>query len=161
MDSHTYTDSSIGGILNETFVKLFQEDSIRGRYDHDLVIIDGVWDRLYRRFMRRLLPVMFPLSKTSLRINTAAAKYAANMINSSPSASMINSPKASTSPSSTRKLSSGGFLLTSFNLSASMGISSSSRDRDRASSSASSNSSTADDDDVSESELQFLNAFGK
>jgi len=131
---YEYIDASIGNILSQTFEKIFQEEIIRNR--HGNLVLDGVWDRLYRRFMRRLAPVMFP--RTSLRINTSTNKTSFS----------TTSPSHSSSPS--RRLS-NSFLLTSLNLQA---------NKDRPTSSASSNSSTADDDDISESELQFLTAFG-
>lgn len=109
------------------------------------MVSDGVWDRLYRRFMRRLAPIMFP--QTSLKINTSTA----TTNTSAKSSSIISSPQHSTSPK--RRLSSG-FILTSFTLQA---------NKDRPTSPVSSHSSTLsdDDDNISESELQFLTAFGK
>lgn len=125
--------------MSETFDMILREDTIRSRVGDDLVL-DGVWDRLHRRFMRRLVPIMFP--HTSLRINTSTTTK---------SSSIMSSPKHTTSPSG-RRLSSS-FLLSTFMLQSS---------KDRPTSAVSSNSSTADDDDnMSESELQFLTAFGK
>jgi len=141
---YTYIDLSIGIILNETFEKILREDIIRSRHG-DHLVSDGAWDRLYRRFMRRLAPIMFP--QTSLRINTSTAF--ANT--SAKYSSIITSPQHSTSPK--RRLSSG-FILTSFTQQAT---------KDRPTSPVSSHSSTLsdDDDNISESELQFLTAFGK